>query len=129
MAIRAHDNQIGSVIFDGQMELAFNTGHAYSFKTLGGTQILMHVGVDSASIKDENQKQVNIFDQEIKTGDHVNINSKVVKVDLDKLSKYAKSDLIPIVVLNESLYGRKINVLAKGNIRKGTPLFEIKKSK
>ena len=129
VAIRAHDNQIGSVIFDGQMELAFNTGHAYSFKTLGGTQILMHVGVDSASIKDENQKQVNIFDQEIKTGDHVNINSKVVKVDLDKLSKYAKSDLIPIVVLNESLYGRKINVLAKGNIRKGTPLFEIKKSK
>lgn len=103
----------------------FDTGHAYIFKAKDGTQILMHLGIDSINLVDEKGKEVKIFEPNVKAGKKLNKSTKIVTINNSKLNKYAKSNITPIFALNETLNGRKINVIAKGNVKKGDPLFVI----
>ncbi|MGL4948501.1 MAG: PTS transporter subunit EIIC [Mycoplasma sp.] len=125
VAIMANSSEFNSIIEDGKLELAFPTGHAYSFLTDDGTQILMHIGVDSISLKD-GDKDVNLFKSLSKTNDKVSKKTRIVDVDLTNMKKFAKSDFIPIVVLNETLNGREIVKTKKTEIKKGKLLFTLK---
>ena len=103
----------------------FDTGHAYSFETEKGTQILVHIGIDSINLKDKNGKALKPFTPLVKTGDSIKAGAEIATVKLGDL-KQAKSTITPIIVLNESLEGRQIKFLKKsGDVTKGTPLFEI----
>ncbi len=127
VAIISKGKEFSSIIKSGEMELAFDTGHAYSFKTKEGTQILMHIGIDSINLKTKDGKDAKVFKPFVKTGDKLNSKTKIVEVNNSKLKELAKSNITPIIVLNESIKGRTISILAKGKtVKKGEPLFEIK---
>ena len=115
-----------SILKSGEMELVFNTGHAYTFKSKEGTQILMHIGIDSINLKNENGKEINLFKPLVKDNQKLTSNTKIVEVNNTNLKKYAKSNITPIFILNDSIKGRSIAILANGDVKKGTPLFEIK---
>lgn len=110
---------------DGKLSLVFDTGHAYSFQSDKGTQILIHVGIDSINLKDAKGNAINPFAPMVKTNDVVKVGDEVASVKLADL-KHAKSTITPIIVLNESLKGREIKFLKKvGTVKKGDPLFKI----
>ncbi|MDE7112146.1 MAG: glucose PTS transporter subunit IIA [Malacoplasma sp.] len=109
----------------GKVSLVFDTKHAYTFESEKGTQILIHVGIDSINLKDKKGKPLHVFESRVKTGDSVNAGEWVATVNLEDL-EFAKSTKTPIIVLNETLAGREIKILKKaGQVEKGTPLFEI----
>ena len=110
---------------NGKVELVFPGGHAYVIKSVDGTSIMIHLGIDSVGLK-ENGKEVNIFKPLVKAGKKVKKGDNIVEVDVDKLKLLAASNISPILVLNESIKGRKIEILAKkGNIEIGDPLFQL----
>ncbi|RXY97011.1 PTS glucose transporter subunit IIB [Malacoplasma penetrans] len=124
IAVKPTTGKIYSPI-DGKLSLVFDTGHAYSFETEKGTQILIHVGIDSINLKDKSGKELKPFAPNVKTGDTVKVGQEIGTVKLADL-KHAKSTITPIIVLNESLEGREIKFLKKsGEIKKGMPLFEV----
>ncbi len=124
VAMIPESKDVYGVIDDGKISLVFPTGHAYSFETKDGTQILVHCGIDSVNIEDENKKKLNPFKVNCKENDKVVEDKPIATIDLDILKK-AKSNMTPIIALNETLKGRKINVKANGNVKKGELLFVI----
>lgn len=126
VAIIPHGKIFHSIIKSGKMSMAFETNHAYIFETKGGTSLMMHIGIDSVMIKDKKTgKKLKPFVKYIKNGQKVNGESRIVSVDCEMIRKNAKSDVTPIIVMNETIKGRTIKVLAHGNVKRGTPLFEI----
>ena len=117
----------GSIVspIDGKLSLVFETGHAYSFESEKGTQVLIHVGIDSIHLKDEKGNAVNPFVASVATGDSIKTGASIGTVSLPKL-KYAKSKITPVIVLNESLFGRTVKTLKKsGEVKKGEPIMEV----
>lgn len=110
---------------DGKMSLVFDTGHAYTFESEAGSQILMHIGIDSINLKNKENKELHPFTPKVHTGEEIKHGMPVADVKLGEL-RYAKSKVTPIIILNETLEGREIKFLRKtGEVKKGTPLFEI----
>ncbi|MGL4647581.1 MAG: glucose PTS transporter subunit IIA [Mycoplasmoidaceae bacterium] len=126
VAIIPLKNDFSSIIDDGKLELVFDGGHAYSFLTDDGTQILMHIGIDSINLKEKDGTKAKTFTPKVKTGDHVDKTALISEVDIKKLKSLAKSNITPIVVLNESLKGRKVKVVAKDKeVKKGAIIFKV----
>jgi PTS system glucose-specific IIC component len=110
---------------DGKVELVFPGGHAYVINSIGGTSIMVHLGIDSVGLKD-NGDSVEIFKPHVKGGKKVKHGDKIVNVDVKLLKSLAKSNISPVLVLNETIKGRKVELLAKkGNIKAGDPIFQI----
>lgn len=124
IAIEPSNGQFVSPI-NGKMSLVFNTKHAYTFETEKGSQILIHIGIDSINLKTKDNKELKPFTSKVETGDKVNVGTPIVDVKLTDL-KYAKSKVTPIIIMNETLEGREVKILKKsGEVKKGTPLFEV----
>lgn len=115
---------------DGKVSLVFPTEHAYTFESKEGTQVLVHIGIDSINLKDKSGKELKLFTSSTKTGDKCNVGMPISKAKVVDIKKHAKSSITPIVVLNESIFGREVKILKKsGIVKKGDPLFEIKPKK
>ncbi|MGL5591268.1 MAG: glucose PTS transporter subunit IIA [Mycoplasmoidaceae bacterium] len=127
LAIKPSSKEVKSVLEKGKLELVFDTGHAYIFKTEDGTSILVHVGIDSINLKDSAKKDISVFSVKSKAGQSLKKDSPISEINLKDLEKYAKSSVTPIIALNETLEGRKIEIKAKGpKVKKGDLLFVIK---
>lgn len=124
IAVKPKTGKIYSPI-NGKISLIFGTKHAYTFETEKGTQILVHIGVDSINLKDKNGNKVDPFTSSSNAGDLVKVGQEVGNIKLSDL-KYAKSTISPIIALTETLEGREIKLLKKsGEVKKGEPLFEL----
>ena len=80
--------------FDGIVEMVFPTGHAICLKSKNGTEILIHIGVDTVK---ENGKG---FKVNVTQGDSFNKGDLLVEFDLAELKK--KYDMTTPVIVNES---------------------------
>ncbi|MGL5308698.1 MAG: PTS glucose transporter subunit IIA, partial [Metamycoplasmataceae bacterium] len=91
----------------------------------GGTSIMVHLGIDSIGIK-ENGNPIDLFTQYVDTGYTVQKGDPIADVDVANLKKLATSNISPVLVLNESIQGREVKILAKkGKINVGDPIFEL----
>ena len=66
---------------DGQVVSVADTGHAYGLKTEDGLEILIHVGLETVSLKGE------CFNVYVKPGDQVKAGDKLAEVDLGFLAE------------------------------------------
>lgn len=126
IAIKPLKTEFSSILENGQLESFFDGGHAYIFKTPKGSGVLMHIGVDSVNVADDKGKKVSVFKPQIKANTDINLDSNIVKIGLTNLKKYAKSDLTPIIVLNETLGNREIKLATdKTTVKKGEPILIV----
>ncbi|MGL4252128.1 MAG: glucose PTS transporter subunit IIA [Metamycoplasmataceae bacterium] len=125
VGIETTSERIGAPI-SGNVELAFPGGHAYVIKSEGGTSIMVHLGIDSLGLKDKAGNPVDLFTQYVDTGYTVQKGDPIADVDIANMKKLAGSNISPVLVLNESIQGREVKILAKkGKINVGDPLFEL----
>lgn len=80
--------------FDGTVEMIFPTGHAICLKSKKGTEVLIHIGVDTVK---ENGKG---FESKVVQGDTFKKGDLLIEFDLEELKK--KYDMTTPVILNES---------------------------
>lgn len=102
---------------DGEVASVFQTKHAMAFKSKEGTEVLMHVGIDSVNLEGEGFK---VF---VKEGDTVKKGQKVLTYDKTVFEKN-KIDETTIMAISNTQDYENIQMLAKGEETiAGDPIF------
>ena len=68
--------------------------HAITLRAKGGVEVLMHIGIDTVSLKGEG------FTPRVKIGDRVETGAPLIEFDLDRIATHAKSLLTEIIIAN-----------------------------
>jgi phosphocarrier protein FPr len=79
---------------DGEVVSLPATGHALTLRTPDGVDVLMHVGIDTVTLKGDG------FHPRVKLGDRVRAGDPLIAFDLDFLATHARSVLTQIVITN-----------------------------
>ena len=88
---------------DAQIVSVADTGHAYGLKTEEGVELLIHVGLETVSLKGE------CFKIHVKPGDTVKAGDLLAEVDLEFLEERKINPITPVLICG----GMKGRVLVK----------------
>jgi glucose-specific phosphotransferase system IIA component len=77
---------------EGEVTVAFETGHAYGLKSPEGVEILVHFGLETVKLKGEG------IQMKVKVGDRVQIGDVLCEVDIDVIRNKVPSLITPVVV-------------------------------
>ena len=94
VAIIPEDGKIVSPV-DGEVESVAETGHAYGFSTESGLELLVHVGLETVSLKGE------CFKVHVKAGDKVKKGDLVAEVDLAYLAEKNINPITPVLICSD----------------------------
>ena len=77
--------------FSGEVMVCFPTGHAYGLKANDGTEILIHIGMDTVALNGKG------FDVKVEAGQKIKQGDILVKVDREYIKSQGKSLVTPVV--------------------------------
>lgn len=96
---------------EGELSMVFDTLHAFSMTTKEGVEILVHVGLETVSLKGKG------FTAHKKAGDKVEKGDLILTADFDVIKGEGLDTIIPVIVCNteeyksvETLSGKDVNV-------------------
>ncbi|MGD1416022.1 glucose-specific PTS transporter subunit IIBC [Bacillus stercoris] len=81
---------------DGEIVSIFPTKHAIGFMSAGGTEILIHVGIDTVKLNGEG------FEAHVTSGQAVKQGELLLTFDLDYIKQHAASAVTPVIFTNIS---------------------------
>ncbi|MDU0154907.1 glucose-specific PTS transporter subunit IIBC [Bacillus cabrialesii] len=81
---------------DGEIISIFPTKHAIGFKSAGGTEILIHVGIDTVKLNGEG------FEAHVASGQAVKQGKTLLTFNLDYIKQHAASAVTPVIFTNVS---------------------------
>ena len=76
------------------MASVFPTGHAIGLALDDGTELLIHIGIDTVGMKGDG------FETLVKTGDTVVAGTPLIRFDVDKIRAAGLSPITPVIVLS-----------------------------
>lgn len=79
---------------DGELTLVFNTKHAFALTLDNGIELLVHVGIDTVSLKGEG------FEQLVEAGERVKAGTPILKIDREFINQKGFSLITPILITN-----------------------------
>lgn len=104
---------------EGEILQVFPTKHAVGIRAKNGAELLIHIGLETVSLKGEG------FETHVAQGDKVKAGDKLVTFDLSVISEKAKSTVTPVIITNTD-QAVSLKVLTEGNVDKGTtPILEV----
>ncbi|MEC0182400.1 beta-glucoside-specific PTS transporter subunit IIABC [Paenibacillus peoriae] len=106
--------------FNGTIANAFRTGHAIGLVSDGGTEILVHIGMDTVKLKGQH------FKTHIAEGDRVTKGQLLVEFDMEEIKALGYDLTTPIIVTNTAQYA-EIKVLGSSRVQTGDSLLEVKR--
>ncbi|WP_057872350.1 beta-glucoside-specific PTS transporter subunit IIABC [Liquorilactobacillus ghanensis] len=83
---------------DGEVILAFPTGHAVGLKTTDDAELLMHIGMDTVNLEGRG------FEMLVKQGDQVKAGTPLVKFNIEEIKAAGYSVVTPLVITNSKNY-------------------------
>ncbi len=98
--------------FDGEVVVAFPTGHAYGLRSASGVEILIHIGMDTVQLDGKH------FRPEVKVGQRVRRGDPLAEVDLAAVAAAGFDTTTPVVITNATAYER-IDSAAVGPVAAG----------
>lgn len=105
--------------FDGTISAFFPTGHAIGLDGDNGTELLIHVGMDTVSLEGKG------FTPQVKEGDHVTKGQLLLKFDIEYIKSQNLPVVTPIVVVNSAEY-EEVTPVAGGKVSKGDTIITVK---
>ena len=84
---------------DGEILVAFPTGHAYGIRAASGVELLIHVGMDTVNLQGEH------FTAHVKQHDKVRRGQTLVDVDWKAVEAAGYQTVTPVVVSNATAFG------------------------
>jgi len=106
--------------FDGTVESAFPTGHAFGIRSDDGVEMLLHVGVDTVSLNGQHFTTQAAQGQRVKAGD------PLVEFDIPAIEAAGYSVATPIIIMNGDEFPTIANATT-GNVVAGDRLYEVSK--
>lgn len=114
IAVIPEENELRSPV-DGTITMIYETQHAIGITTKGGSEILIHIGIDTVSLKGKP------FQTKARVGDQVKQGELLTVVDWDMIRSKHLDVIVPIIVTNKKVEQMEVY----GDIKVGEPLFEI----
>ncbi|HLV49707.1 MAG TPA: PTS glucose transporter subunit IIA [Erysipelothrix sp.] len=99
-AIEPTDSEVVSPI-DGEITVAFPTGHAYGIVSKQGVEILLHLGIDTVELDGKG------FTPLVSVGDKVKAGQTIAKMDLDVIKEAGK----PVTSMHIFTSGETVEIL------------------
>lgn len=94
---------------DGEITMVFDTLHAISLTSTQGTEILIHIGLETVNLKGEP------FTPHVKAGDKVKQGDLLMDVDLQKITAAGLNTITPVLICNTDDY-KEINLEKEGEV-------------
>ncbi len=104
----------------GEVSVVFPTGHAIGLIGEDGTELLIHIGLDTVQLNGEG------FHVAVKQGQKVKQGDLLVEVDLEKIQEKGYSVITPVLVTNPDQY-QTIESLKSGSCDSKEDLLRLKK--
>ncbi|MCI4659382.1 beta-glucoside-specific PTS transporter subunit IIABC [Cryobacterium zhongshanensis] len=114
-AIRPTDGRVTSPV-DGEVVTVFPTKHAVGVRSDSGVEVLIHVGLDTVTLRGAG------FTTHVVVGDRVSVGDLLVEVDLDTVG--ATHDTLSIVVVTNSA-SYAVDPGTTGPVRAGDALIRV----
>lgn len=118
MAIEPTDSLI-TAPFDGVIETIYPTKHAIGLRSDSGVELIIHMGIDTATLKGK------YFDIKVTEGQHVAAGKTIAEVDFSKIKAQGFSTVTPVIVANTNTYLDVIPNKLTGAIKNSNKLLEI----
>lgn len=103
---------------DGKISAVFDSNHAIGIISKNGAEVLIHVGIDTVSLKGEG------FISHIKMGQTVRKGDLLLEADLEKISEKQLDTVTLMVVTNSDAY-QTISTEKMGNISVGEDILSL----
>ena len=105
---------------DATVDLMFDTGHAVSLKADCGAEVLIHVGLETVSLKGEH------FTTHAKTGDHVKAGQLLIEFDREAVAAAGFDTITPMVICNTADY-KEVNAHTGAAVSEGDTILTLVK--
>lgn len=105
--------------FDGKIDVFFQTGHAIGLVNNEGTEVLIHVGIDTVNLNGE------FFHPQKQSGDEIKKGEVLLKFDMDKIKEAGYDVVTPVIISNTNDYV-DVTTVSQGNVSKLQPILCIK---
>lgn len=79
---------------DGELSLIFKTKHAFAMTLDNGIEILVHIGIETVSLKGEGFKQL------VEQGTKVKAGTPIIKIDRNFIKSKGLSLITPVLITN-----------------------------
>ena len=103
---------------DGEILVAFPTGHAYGIRAASGVELLIHVGMDTVNLQGEH------FTPHVKQHDKVRRGQTLVDVDWKAVEAAGYKTVTPVVVSNATAFG-PVTDEHTGPVERGDALYAV----
>lgn len=103
---------------DGEIIMTFPTSHAIGMRTNDGTEVLMHIGMDTVNLDGKG------FETLVKKGQKVKAGDELVKFDIDKIKEAGYIVTTPIVITNSKNYD-SVTQMATGEVKVGQKIMTL----
>ena len=120
IAMIPEDGKIVSPV-DGEISSIAETGHAYGFTADNGLEVLVHVGLETVSLKGE------CFKVYAKAGDKVKAGDLIAEVDLNLLKEKGLNSISPVLICSD--LDEKEILYTEGNVKAGESVVLTVKDK
>ena len=104
---------------DGVIDMVFDTRHAVGMTTADGTELLMHIGIDTVKLGGKHFTAHVSPEQSVKKGD------LLVSFDMEAIRAEGYPLTTPMLVCNSDDYAA-VDTVAKGSVKAGAALLEVR---
>ncbi len=101
LAIRPSEGKLYAPC-DGTVTMVFRTKHAIGLLSDHGTEILIHVGLDTVSLKGEP------FIAHVRNGDKVRKGDLLLEFDMRMIEAVGLNTIVPVIITNSNTYSEII---------------------
>lgn len=119
MAIKPTDTKVYAP-FDGTVAMVFDTKHAVSLVSEKGAEVLIHVGLDTVSLKGEH------FTTHVEGGAMVKKGDLLLEFDKEAIAAAGFDTIIPIVICNTDDY-KEVKRMTGTKVKPGDTVMELEK--
>jgi PTS system beta-glucosides-specific IIC component len=117
VAIIPSDGRLVSPV-KGTVDTVFETLHAIGLKADDGTELLIHIGLDTVKLEGKHFKAF------VKAGDLVEVGTLMVEFDKDKIKEEGYDIITPIIITNSMNYGDVLAVTGQ-EVKVGDGLLRV----
>ncbi|WP_238917194.1 PTS glucose transporter subunit IIA [Clostridium sp. YIM B02555] len=95
---------------DGTVSMIFKTKHAFALSLDNGIELLIHIGIDTVSLKGDG------FEQLVEEGTSVKAGTPIIKIDRDFILKEGFSLISPVLITNPDIVSEIVTMVDKNVI-------------